>query len=421
VLLRDTLLNILKDQDPPAVPGREVERERAPTLSLRAGRALVLTGVRRSGKTILQAQLIRDGEEAFYCNFEDTRLYGLSPEDFPTWLSLVDELSPRGVPVFLDEVQEVPEWQRLVRSLLDRHHPVCVTGSNASLLGRELGTKLTGRHLSFEVFPFRYSEYLTYTRRRAGAPSLTSYLNDGGFPAFVRERDPQILQELLRDIVQRDITARHGLRETRHVMNLALFLLANTGQPLSMQSLTKALKIPSVAQTGRYLEFLEDAYLLFAVPKFSPSFRKRVVTPNKYFAIDNGLRRVNSPQTSPDSGHRLENAVFLALRRRGHPVSYAGEKDVWECDFVTPSEAIQVCAELTPHNRAREMNGLLGASTLRGKRRLLIITLDQRDRVTVEGKSVDIIPAWEWLADTARKGLHPTPHSPHGGGPGSHR
>jgi predicted AAA+ superfamily ATPase len=275
---------------------------------------------------------------------------------------------------------------------------VCVTGSNASLLGRELGAKLTGRHLSFEVFPFSYGEYLAYTRQPRGAASLTSFLQDGGFPAFLRERDPRLLQELLRDIVQRDITIRHGLRETRHVMNLVLFLFANTGQPLSLQGLTKGLGISTVGQTSRYLEFLQDAYLLFAVPKFSTSFKQRVVAPNKYYAVDNGLRRVNSPQLTPDLGHRLENAVFLALRRRGEDVTYASEKHVWECDFVTKSEAIQVCAQLTPHNRAREIGGALHAASLPGKRRPLVLTLDQRDRVTVDGMTVEIVPVWDWLA-----------------------
>ena len=136
---------------------------------------------------------------------------------------------------------------------------MCVTGSNAALLGRELGAKLTGRHVSFEVFQFSYAEYLAYTRERPAAPSLAAYLHDGGFPAFLREPRPQLLQELLRDIVQRDIAMRYRLRETRHVMNLVLFLLANTGQPMSMQGLTKGLAFAAVTQTSRYLEFLQDA------------------------------------------------------------------------------------------------------------------------------------------------------------------
>lgn len=339
---------------------------------------------------------MKERTRPFYCNLEDTRLFELSPADFPTFLSLLDELAPAKAPIFLDEVQEVTGWQRLVRTLLDRGRIVCITGSNASLLGRELGSKLTGRHLSFEVFPFSYTEYLAFRHFEAGAETYKGFLEDGGFPAFLREGEPRILQELLRDIVQRDIAIRHGLRESRHVMNLALFLLANTGQPLSMQSLTRALAIPTVAQTSRYLEYLEDAYLVFGVPKFSPSFKKRIVTPNKYYAIDNGLRRANSPQLTPDLGHRLENAVYLALRRREKSIAYAGERGSWECDFVTATEAIQVCAELTPQNREREIRGALQGAALPGKRRPLILTLDQTDRIVAGDAEVEVKPAWAW-------------------------
>lgn len=371
-------------------------RALAARIPAKSGQALVLLGVRRCGKSILQGQLMRR-KPAFYCNLEDTRLFGLGPEDLPTLLGVIEELAGEAA-IFLDEVQEVSEWQRLVRSLMDRGRTLCVTGSNASLLGRELGAKLTGRHRSFEVFPFSFPEYLAGTGRKAGAAALGAYLDDGGFPGYLRERDPQMLQELLRDIVQRDIAQRHHLRETRHVMNLALFLLANTGQPLSLHGLTKALAIPTVGQTSRYLEFLQDAYLLCAVPKFSASFKQRVVAPNKYYAIDNGLRRANSPQASPDIGHRLENAVYLALRQKGGAVCYAGEKGLWECDFVTDNLAIQVCAELTPFNRSREIEGVSQALALPGKRQGIILTRDQRDRLTVGGKQIEVLPAWEWLA-----------------------
>ncbi|HLF94411.1 MAG TPA: ATP-binding protein, partial [Planctomycetota bacterium] len=357
------------------------------------------TGVRRAGKSILQAQLMRRSGRSFYCNLEDTRLYGLSPEDFPAFLSVLDELAPAPAPVFLDEVQEAAEWQRLVRSLLDRGRPVCVTGSNASLLGRELGSKLTGRHLSCEVLPFSYPEVLAWVRRPPGAPSLQAYLDHGGFPAYLKERDSRVLQELLRDVVQRDLAVRHRLRETRHAMNLALFLLANTGQPFSLQRLTKSLAIPTVAQTSRYVEYLQDAYLLYSLPKFSPSFRQRVVAPRKFYAVDNGLRRAVSLQSTPDRGHRLENAVYLALRGRAIPACWAGEKDSWECDFVTDEEAIQVCAELTTHTRERELRGLAAACALPGgRRRPLLLTLDQRDRIDAGGLKVEVLPAWEWLA-----------------------
>jgi len=359
--------------------------------------ATVLTGVRRCGKSTLQAQLMRRAGGGFYCNFEDTRLYGLGPEDFPTFLSVLDELAGLDQPVFLDEVQEVKEWQRLVRALLDRGRAVCITGSNASLLGRELGARLTGRQLSFEVFPFSYAEYLTFTGKDPGADSLRAYLDDGGFPAFLSERRDLVLQELLRDVVQRDVAARHGLRETRHLMNLLLFLLANTGQPFSFQTLTKNLAVPTVGQTSRYMEYLQDAYLLFAVTKFSASFKQRVIAPAKYFAIDNGLRRANSPQPQPDLGHRLENAIALQLRRGLRELHYAGERDRWECDFITPEAAIQVCLELTPANRGRELRGVIEGALLRGQRRAVVVTLDQTDRLREDGVEIEVAPAWRWL------------------------
>ncbi|HLG41802.1 MAG TPA: ATP-binding protein [Planctomycetota bacterium] len=399
MILRDTLLAVLRDQRPVAPVPPEVPRSVARRIPRASSQAVILTGVRRSGKSTLLSQLLRRKAGAAFINFEDTRLFGLGPEDFPSILSVLEELSRPGAAVGLDEVQEVAEWQRLVRSLLDRGRAVYLTGSNASLLGRELGAKLTGRHLSFEVLPFNFREYLRYAGRRADEAPLRAFLDDGGFPTYLRERNPELLRELVRDVIHRDVAARHGLREIRHLMNLALFLLANTGQPISLQRLTKTLSIPTVAQTSRYVEYLQDAYLLMAVPKFRPSFRKRVISPPKYYAVDTGLRRATSPQAAPDVGHRLENAVYLALRSRGGAVAYAGERDRWECDFVTDEFAIQVCAELTEYNRSRELAGLVQAARLPGKRRALVLTLNQSDRLAAQGLKVDVIPSWKWLTE----------------------
>jgi uncharacterized protein len=397
MLLREILVEVLGNPVLPPLPPTEVERGLAADITVGGPQCVVLTGVRRSGKSTLQVQLMRRAAGAGYCNFEDTRLFGMGPQDFPTFLSVLDELTGPAKPVFLDEVQEVEQWQRLVRTLLDRGRPVCVTGSNASLMGRELGARLTGRHLSYEVFPFSYAEYLAFTAKARGAESFRSYLDDGGFPAFLRERRDQILQELLRDVVQRDIAGRYALRETRHVMNLLLFLLANTGQPVSFQALTKNLGIPTVGQTSRYMEYLQDAYLIFAAPKFSHAFKQRVVAPAKYYAIDNGLRRANSPQVQPDLGHRLENAVALHLRRKTRDLHYAAERDLWECDFIIPDAAIQVCVELTPANRRRELRGVVEGTRLRGRARAVVVTLGQTDRLIEEGVEIEVLPAWRWM------------------------
>jgi hypothetical protein len=242
------------------------------------------------------------------------------------------------------------------------------------------------------------SQYDTFTGFDAGAASVRAFLDDGGFPSFLSERQDLVLQALLRDVVQRDVAARHGLRETRHVMNLALFLLAFTGQPHSLQTLTKSLAVPTVGQISRYVEHLKDAYLLCAVPKFSATFKQRVVAPAKYYAIDNGLRRANSPHGQPDLGHRLENAVAIHLRRHTRDVFYAGERGLWECDFITPDAAIQVCLELTPANRARELRGVIEGTRLRSRRRAIVVTLDQADRLIEDGVTIEVVPAWRWMA-----------------------
>ena len=121
---------------------------------------------------------------------------------------------------------------------------------------------------------------------------------------------------------------------------------------------------------------------------------------SKYYAVDNGMRRANSPQATPDRGRRLENQVFLALRSRGESPCYDGEKDLWECDFVTRTEAIQVCCELTPENRRRELRGLLRASRPAAgpSRRPLVVTLDQQETLVEDGLTIEVIPAWKWLS-----------------------
>ncbi len=405
MLLRETLASVLVCPTALRAADRELSRHVRPDWSPRgSAHALVLTGVRRCGKSTLQGQIRRALKgRAVMLNLEDTRLYGMGPEDFSTLLSILEADHPRAA-VYLDEVQEVPEWQRLVRALLDAGRRVCLTGSNASLLGRELGTKLTGRHLPHEVYPFSFREFLEFTGQKAGPHPLDDYLIRGGFAGALTagpEQGPVLLRELLRDVVHRDIVSRHSLRSARPLMTLALHLIAHPGQPLSLQALAKGLSLPSVAHTGRMVEYLQDAWLMLAVPRYSASFKHRVTAPPKYYAVDTGLAGANSPNATPDLGRKLENAVLLALRRRGATPTFAAAPHAWECDFVTADLAIQCCARLTPENRKREIRGLVAAAGLpggvRGGRELLVITLDQEDALREDGLSIRVIPAWKWL------------------------
>lgn len=406
MLLRETLQAVLAAPSAGEVANHEVTRLFQPAWKAEAAsHALVLTGVRRCGKSTLQGQIRRRLKDASVTiNLEDTRLYGLGPGDFATIMSILDADHPRAA-IYLDEVQEVPEWQRLVRALLDSGRRVCLTGSNASLLGQEMGSKLTGRHLSHEVYPFSFCEFVEFTGQEPGEASLEEYLRRGGFASALRvgpEHGAVLLRELLRDLVHRDIVTRHSLRTARPLMTLALHLLAHPGQPLSLQALSKRLGLPSVAQTGRMVEYLQDAWLMLALPRFSASFKQRVTSPPKYYAVDTGMAAANSPNPTPDLGRKLENAVLLALRRMGAEPTFAAAPHEWECDFVTADLAIQCCARLTPENRLRELRGLRQAFSLPGStktrgRELLVITLDQEDALTEEGHEIRVIPAWKWL------------------------
>jgi hypothetical protein len=246
---------------------------------------------------------------------------------------------------------------------------------------------------------------LEFTAQEAGASALHAYLMRGGFAAALHAgptQGPVLLRELVRDIVQRDIVSRHALRSSKPLMTLALHLIAHPGHPLSLQALAKGLALPSVAQTGRLVEYLQDAWLMLVLPRFSASFRQRVTSPPKYYAVDTGLAAANSPNPAPDLGRKLENAVLLALRRSGAEPAFAAAPHQWECDFVTSEVAIQCCAHLTPENRQRELRGLIEASKLPSGnpgegRKLLVITLDQEDVISEQGRKIRVVPAWKWL------------------------
>ena len=397
MILRDTLISILGDQPSPLLKDHEVAREISTLIPEETSQVIVLTGMRRTGKSTLLGQLRARSTRGLYINFEDTRLTALEKDDLPRLLEAIEQLAPDNSPLFFDEIQVLPSWEHLIRTLHDRGRRIVVTGSNASLLSRELGTKLTGRHLSYEIYPFSYGEYLTYTGGAPAPSTLSSYLEIGGFPIMLRERSPQILRELMQDTILRDIVSRHHLRETWHLMKLVLFLLANSGQPYSFQTLTKSLAMTSVTGTARLSEYLADAYLMLPLQKFSPSFKKRSISPIKYYPVDPGLRQANTPQTTPDEGRRLENAVYIELLRRRHPVWYGTERNLWECDFITDTQAIQVCLRLTPENTNRELAGLRGALEQAPDRSPIILTLDQRDSLHLDGKRIPVIPAHEWL------------------------
>lgn len=399
-MLKSTLETVLKSQlERLHKKGKGLQRLAHSNIAIPENLALIITGVRRGGKSTLLHQLLHTaGKDGYYLNFEDPRLYEFEKNDFARLYSLLQELGCKTL--FLDEIQQVPEWERYVRHLLDNDYRVVITGSNASLLSKELGTKLTGRHLSHELFPFSYAEFLQFTQAENNEKQLLKYLKQGGFPEYLKQNRDEILQLLLEDILLRDIAVRYALRDVKSLQRLGWYLLSNVGKLFTASRLMSLVELKSKSALLEYLNYLEDAYLFFYIPKFDYSQRKQLINPRKVYAIDTGIVQVNSGSYTEDIGRKLENMVFLALRRKYKNICYFSQK--YECDFVVLERdeckmLVQVCYELTPDNQEREINGLLEAMTFFKHTHGSIVTLNQNDQIETDGRTIQVVAAHSWL------------------------
>jgi len=376
---------------------KAIPREALLQLPKQTAHALIISGIRRCGKSTLLRQLMKKNDHCCYFNFEDQRAAGFDVRDFEKLCAVLkQEYGPSKLYVF-DEIQNVPEWERFVRRMLDEGNRFVVTGSNASLLSRELGMKLTGRHLSKELFPFSYAEFLEFTHKQPSPESFNAYLLHGGFPEFLKTTNIEILQELLQDILARDIIVRYGLRESRIIRDLALFLLTNVGKPFSYNALAKQFHLGSVNSIIVYISYFEDSYLLFTLPRFDYSLKKQQISFKKIYSVDTGLSGANSASFSKDRGRIFENSVFLHLRRKYREVFYFQDEGR-ECDFVirergTITHAVQVCYHITEENKDRELAGLHTAMQKLHLKEGLLVTVDQEDN----RDGISIVPAWKWM------------------------
>lgn len=318
-----------------------VERSVQLPAELRDSLCLVIQGVRRCGKSTLSRQLVKryqlDPAHCAFLNFEDPRLSQVLDA------SLLDELVVRfrarypdveRLYFFLDEIQNVEDWQRWLRSQIERpagNHFV-VTGSNASLLSGEMASALTGRHLTIELFPFDLAEL----RKRSPATTLDDYLELGGFPEpFVMADGDRLRRQYFHDIVERDVRERVGARSSLPIRQVVQMTYESAGAEMSLRRIAGAIGI-AVETAQSYLEALENAYMLFQCPYFAYSERKRASRNTKYYPIDTGLRRVVVTKTGADRGKTLECATYLQLRRNFGEVYYWRGRG--EVDFVVRSD-----------------------------------------------------------------------------------
>ncbi len=377
-----------------------LKRELVPSTQSLSSHALIISGVRHCGKSTLLMQMMKELDEktVFYLNFESPQLYDFTILDF---VRLDNIIAGKGVQtLFFDELQLVEGWEMYVRQKLDDGFQVIITGSNASLLSKELGTRLTGRHITQELFPFSYTEFLAFLQLAPCEESLTRYLQTGGFPEFVKNGDEEQLATLFDDILIRDIVARYGIKDIKSLHRLANFLVLNIGNRITATKLKQPLSIGATSTVLSWFSHLELSYLLSFLPMYSHSTKAQLINPRKVYAIDLGLVNVISGMPEDDAGRKLENQIFLHLRRKYTEMYYFDENA--ECDFVAMkngavAELVQVCYKLTPDNVNRELNGLLKAMRFFGQQNAKIVTLSNTDRIEKEGYNVEVIPAYQYL------------------------
>jgi len=393
-MLNKSIIGRVIEDQAKGLPAKNcIERDTA--LPTGTKRIVIVSGVRRCGKsTLIKSSLMQD-KEAIYINFEDPRLINFDVGDFIRLEELLAE--QEGSLMLLDEVQNVPQWEIYARSAHDRGIPLIITGSNASLLSRELGTKLTGRYMQVELFPFSFNEFLRYFGLGREKSSFEQYFEYGGFPEFLSEKDNSYHRLLLRDIIARDIALRRNISNENQLVRLAVHLLSNIGKDFSYNSISKLLEIKSVRTVIDYCDYLKESYLLEYVPMYSTSIKKQIANAKKAYAIDPAFAKANSLSFSQDLGRRLENFVYLKLRYSGHSIYYYRNHGS-ECDFLVKeneaiSRLVQVCWELNLDNQDRELNGIRNAMAETGVNDGIIVTFNQED--TLGG--IPVVPAWKYL------------------------
>ena len=394
-----------------------VPRTIFPTVASYSGAsAFVVKGVRRCGKSTLLKQLMKAKfrDDYYYFNFDDERVAGFKSEDFQTLMETLVESFGERRSVFLDEVQNVEGWELFVNRILRQGYRVFITGSNANLLSRELGTHLTGRHVDIELYPFSFAEFLwaeksvvpekgLYTTEQKALLSgrFAEYLVRGGMPEVVVFSNDAVLTSVLNDIIGKDISERYRVRKPGELRAVLRFLIANAANPITFRSITENFGLRSPNTVQKYVGYAEEAYLVFTVSRYGRKIGRLDRSPRKVYCVDNGIVTRNAPGFAERRGALLENAVAVQLRRLGREFYYYKGGNGAEADFVVPSEGrvIQVCYELNYGNEGREVRGLVEAMGETGAGEGLILTLEQERELNHHNKTITVKPAWQWLLE----------------------
>ncbi len=379
----------------------------------------VVIGPRRAGKSFFAAHLFKNKMPA-YINFDDENLTKL--KDYDDLIKELHSLYGGKKYLLFDEIQNLPNWELFVNKLHRRDYNVLLTGSNAKLLSKELAASLTGRHIPIEIFPFGFKEYLkaknfSFKKEEIVFPEtkgkllnrLADYMTNGGFPELaVKNLEPKgYLDTLLDSLIFKDIVKRHKLRLPESIYDLEIFLLNNFASELSYRKLSNQLGFSSVATVQKYLKYLEEAYLIYILSRYSHKAGERLSGPKKAYLVDNGYIAAKAVQFSSNSGKLMENLVFSELLKLGYKPNrdlfYYKTRNGREVDFILREglkikTLVQVVYKIDELNaKAREIKALVEASGELQCDDLIILTWDYESVDRQRGKEIKFTPIWKWL------------------------
>ncbi|MDP2656702.1 MAG: ATP-binding protein [bacterium] len=408
---------------------REIIQEPYFQKCISAKEAVVITGVRRCGKSYLMRLIWQDirkkhkisEERCFFLNFEDERFLHFTARDFDTAIICYEELFEitasfkHNVYLFFDEIQVVKGWEKFIHRLLETgRYKIFITGSNASLLSKEIGTALTGRSVSTTLYPLSFREYVSYKigkipsdieQRGSHASRLQKlyheYSFNGGFPEVVIQQFRPLLQEYVRTIVSRDIVSRYHIRHEVSLRELVAFLVSNSGVVSSLARISQMVRIKNLSTIKNYLGHLENSYLFVRLSQWSTSVKKQIYNPDKFYPVDHGMYQEIGFALSPNEGRILENIVAIELLRRRNFLYYGF--DDGECDFIVKSQdksctAVQVTKYLGQDNIVRESAWFSSPSANIAKKKYIIV--EEYDDVLVPILKKQSIEVWDivrWL------------------------
>ncbi|MEM3555600.1 MAG: ATP-binding protein [Candidatus Micrarchaeia archaeon] len=396
---------------------------------LKTNQIIVIIGVRRSGKSTIMMQTAKtlidsgtDPHDILLVNFEDYRFYEFSLKLLQQIYDFYLEKIAKGKDryIFLDEVHNIKGWERFVRTLVDKKEAkIIVSGSSSKLMGRELATLLTGRHINLLVFPLTFKEFLLFknlkldketeriSRRREIKKLLAEFLGYGSFPEVVladKKVRYKMLVDYIESIINKDIVTRYRIKETQKLRALVKFYMTNIASPVSFNKIKNWLSLP-LRTVERFSYYLEEAYLVYFLRRFSFKVKKQEKSARKIYVIDQGLSNAYGLKFSANVGRVMENVVLLELLKNGAQVYYWKSQTGKEVDFVIEEnlkakQLIQICYDVSDYNvKIREASALIKASEELKCRNLVVITWDYESEEKIQGVKIKFVPLWKWLLD----------------------